>query len=276
MPKTEKELAFLRDLSINDEWTRRFTDLVDKHLTFSNEENFLYVNAGTGDHVFALRERMNKDTTVFATCENEEILHIARDKAVAVKSDVDFSNITFEDDSFDAVLTDASFVKPSELRQLISESERVAKSGGKIAVFLPAAGSFGEIFSLLWEVLFSEDLGSHGAAAEDMVRDLPTISRVEEIADSLGLKKVETHTANEIFEFENGAEFIDSTLVGDFLLPAWLESLNEKEKERVTKGLAQLIDAEDGTLSFRFSVKATLLTAEKAAKQKVKRKSGVK
>jgi len=278
MPKTEKELAFLRDLSINDEWTRRFTDLVDKHLTFSDEENFLYVNAGTGDHVFALRERMNKDTAVFATCENEEILHIARDKAVAVKSDVDFSNITFEDDSFDTVLTDASFVKPSELRQLISESERVAKSGGKIAVFLPAAGSFGEIFSLLWEVLFSEDLGSHGAAAEDMVRDLPTISRVAEIADSLGLKKVETHTANEIFEFENGAEFIVSTLVGDFLLPAWLESLNEKEKERVTKGLAQLIDAEDGTLSFRFSVKAALLTAEKASSKtlKVKRKSGVK
>ena len=264
MVKTEKELAFLRDLYINDEWTRRFTDLVDKHLTFSkNDENFLYVNAGTGSHCFALRERVNKNTAVFATCENEAILNIARDKALAIKSDVDFSSIKFEDDSFDIVLTDASFVRPTKLEEVIDESIRVAKTGGQVALFLPAAGSFGEIFSLLWEVLFNEDLGQHGAAAEEMIRELPTISRAEEMAQSAGLVNVETHTANEVFEFDDGAAFINSPLVADFLLPVWLESLDEKEKERVTSKLAQLIDSEDGTLSFRFSVKAVLLKGEK-------------
>ena len=266
MPKTEKELAFLRDLYINDEWTKRFTDLVDKHLTFSKEENFLYINAGTGSHAFALRDRMHKDTAVFATCENDHILTIARDKALAVKSDVDFSRITFEDDSFDVVLTDASFVRPAALDETIRDAVRVTKSGGKIAVFLPAAGSFGEIFSLLWEVLFNEDLGEHGAAAEKMIKDLPTASRAEEIAEAEALVNIETHTANEVFEYENGTEFISSPLVNDFLLPVWLDSLNEKEKERVTKKLAELIDVEDGTLTFRFSVKATLLTGTKKVK----------
>ena len=264
MAKTEKELAFLRDLYINDAWTRRFTDLVDKHLTISKDDaNFLYVNAGTGDHCFTLREKMDKHTAVFGTCENEEILHIARDKALAIKSDVDFSTMRFDDDSFDAVLTDASFVRPADLREVFGDAERVAKSGGKIAVFLPAAGSFGEIFSLLWEVLFNEDLGEHGAAAEEMIRELPTISRAEEIASEQGLVNVETHSANEIFEYENGAEFVSAPLVADFLLPAWLESLKQNEKERVTEKLAQLIDAEDGTMSFRFSVKAALLIGEK-------------
>lgn len=263
MAKTEKELAFLRDLYIHDEWTRRFTELVDKHLTFSDEENFLYMNAGTGNHCFAIREKMNENTAVFATCENEEILHIAKDKALAVKSDVDFSTMRFENDSFDAVLTDASFIRPAELPELVDESERVAKSGGKIAVFLPAAGSFGEIFSLLWEVLFNEDLGEHGAAAEKMIKDLPTVSRTEEIGAAAGLVNVKTHTSNEVFEYANGEEFVASPLVVDFLLPVWLESLDEKEKERVTEKLAQLIDAEDGTLSFRFSVKAVLLMGEK-------------
>jgi SAM-dependent methyltransferase len=263
MAKTEKELAFLRDLYINDEWTKRFTDLVDKHLKFSNEKNFLYVNAGTGNHCFALREKMSKNAAVFATCENEQILHIARDKALAVKSDVDFSKIKFEDDSFDAVLVDASFVRPAALPELVDDAERVAKSGGKVAVFLPAAGSFGEIFSLLWEVLFNEDLGEHGAAAEQMIKDLPTVWRTEEIAETAGLVKVETHTATEVFEYDNGEAFVASSLVSDFLLPAWLESLDEKEKERVSEKLAQLIDAEDGTLSFRFTVKVTLLTGEK-------------
>lgn len=264
MAKTEKELAFLRDLYINDEWTRRFTDLVDKHLKFSKEdENLLYVNAGTGSHCFALRERLDKNTAVFATCENEAMLHIARDKALAVKSDADFSRIRFEDDSFDAVLTDASFVRPAELAETIGEAERVARSGAKIAVFLPSAGSFGEIFSLLWEVLFNEDLGEHGAAAEQMIRELPTVWRAEEIAESEGLVNIQTHTSKEIFEYENGEEFVASPLVADFLLPTWLASLNESEKERVTEKLAQLIDAEDGTMSFRFSVKVVLLIGEK-------------
>lgn len=268
MAKTEKELAFLRDLYINDEWTKRFTDLVDKHLKPAKQKNFLYVNAGTGSHVFALRERMDKKTAVFATAENEHILTIARDKGLAVKSDVDFSTIRFEDDSFDTVLTDASLVRPSELHGLINESERVAKSGGKTALFLPTAGSFGEIFSLLWEVLFNEDLAEHGAAVEKMISELPTVSDIEGLAEAAGLANIETHTAKEIFEYENGVEFVNSPLVADFFLPGWLDSLNEKEKERVVEKLALLIDAEDGTLTFRFSVKATLLTGEKSLKVK--------
>jgi ubiquinone/menaquinone biosynthesis C-methylase UbiE len=269
MAKTEKELAFLRDLYINDEWTRRFTDLVDKHLELSKEdENFLYVNAGTGYHALALREKLDENTTVFATCENEEILNIARDKAIAVKSDIEFSITRFDSDSFDSVLTDASFVRPADLPEILSESERMAKPGGNVAIFLPAAGSFGEVFSLLWEVLFNEDLGEHGSAAEERVRELPTVSRAEEIAQAEGLVNIRTHTTKEIFEYDNGADFVASPLVADFLLPVWLETLEENEKERVTEKLAQLIDAEDGTMSFRFSVKVALLMGEKVGRLK--------
>jgi ubiquinone/menaquinone biosynthesis C-methylase UbiE len=264
MAKTEKELAFLRDLYINDDWTRRFTDLADKHLKFEKEENFLYINAGTGNHAFALRERMDENTALFATCETDELLSIARDKAVAVKSDVDFSDITFENDSFDRVLVDASFVRPAELADSLDEAKRVARSGAKVAIFLPSAGSFGEIFSLLWEVLFNEDLGEHGSAAEDMIKELPTVSRAEEIAAEAGLVNIASHTSNEVFEYDNGADFIAAPLIADFLLPVWIETLDEEEKERVTEGLAKLIDSEDGEMSFRFSVKVVLLTAEKA------------
>ena len=162
MAKTQKELAFLRDLYIDDDWTKRFTDLVDKYVEFSNEENILYINAGTGNHAFALREKVKDETVVFATCEDEDVLAIARDKAIAVKADIDFSMMRFEDDAFDAVLADASFVRPEILSELVEDSVRVTRPGGKTAVMLVAAGSFGEIFSLLWEVLFDEDLGEHG------------------------------------------------------------------------------------------------------------------
>jgi trans-aconitate methyltransferase len=264
MAKTDKELAFLRDLYVGEEWTRRFTDLVDQHIDLSTSENVLYINAGTGGHALVLDERFGEKTDIFAYCETDECLTIARDKAAAVRSGVDFSRLRFDDDAFDTVIADASFVPPTTIGSLIEDAVRTARTGGEVAVFLPGAGSFGEVFSLLWEVLFNDDLGEHGAAAERMIAEIPSSSQIEEIAARAGLVNVRTETVNEIFEFENGVEFVASPLVGDFLLPGWLDAVPENEKERVTRELAQLIDTEDGTMTFRFSVKAILLTGEKA------------
>jgi len=263
MAKTQKELAFLRDLYVQDDWTRRFTELVDKHIDLSDSDNLLYINAGTGGHALVLDERSGEKIDIFASCEDEDLLTIARDKSAAVSSGVDFSTIRFEDDAFDAVLSDASFVRPENLEAAIDDAVRVARTGGDVAVFMPGIGSFGEVFSLLWEVLFNEDLGEHGAYAERLVTDLPSISALEAMAERAGLVNVQTDTATELFEFDNGADFVASPLVADFLLPAWLAPLDEDEKERVTESLAQLIDAEDADLTFRFTLKATLLTGEK-------------
>src|SRR5205823_5319326 len=86
MAKTRKELAFLRDLYIQDEWTRRFTELVDKHLDLNGSKNLLYLNSGTGGHVLALDEKYGKKTDIFASAENEDLLTISRDKGAAVRT----------------------------------------------------------------------------------------------------------------------------------------------------------------------------------------------
>lgn len=264
MEKTQRELAFLRDLTIQDEWTRRFTDLVDKHMDLTDSENMLYINAGTGGHAMAINERFGEKTDVFASVENDDLLSIARDKAIAISSDVDFSTLRFEDDAFDAVLADASFVPPAEIEHFIENTVRVARTGGDVAVFLPTAGSFGEIFSFMWEAFFTEDLPQYFPLAESLIADLPTVSRLEKMGAGAGLVNINTQTAIEIFDYENAREFIEAPLVADFLMPAWLITLDENEKERVTERLAKLIEAEDAALSFLFSVKATLLTGEKA------------
>jgi len=263
MAKTQKELAFLRDLYISGDWTRRFTDLIDKHFDFADGENLLYINAGTGEHAFALRDRLDEKIDIFATSDDEETLHIARDKAAALKSDVDFSMIRFEDEAFDSVIVDASFTPPSRYEELVEEAVRVATTGANIGVLSITSGSFGEIFSLLWEVLFNEELGEHGHAAEEMITELPTLTMIKDTARRVGLENVQTYVANEVFEYDDGAAFVSSPLVADFLLPVWLVTLDEEDQQRVTDKLSPLIDSEDGNLSFRFSVKATLLTGEK-------------
>lgn len=263
MAKTQKELAFLRDLYIEDAWTHRFTELVDKHLKLDESENLLYLNAGTGNHAFALQEKYGEKTDVFAAVENEDLLAIARDKAAAISSNVDVSMIRFEDESFDTVLADATFVRPADLEDFIDGAVRVAKNGADVAFFLPSAGSYGEVFSVIWEVLFNEELSEDNAAVERLVAAIPTITRLEEIADRTNLVNLKIESAIEIFEFDNGAEFVASPLVEDFLMPIWLETLSEEDFPRITQKLAELIDSEEGDLNFRFSVKATFATGEK-------------
>lgn len=263
MEKTQKELAFLRDIYVTPDWTGRFAELADKHLNFDDVENVLYLNAGSGDHSIAIREKLDEKISFFARCENEDLVSIARDKAIATRSDVDFSLIDFEEDAFDAVVADASLVRPEDVDEFFEDTIRVAKPGGTVAFFLPSAGSFGEVFSLLWEVLFDADLGDHGHDAETMINELASVASLKQKAEVFGLSKLKTETSNEIFEFENGSEFISAPLVEDFLMPHWLETLDENEKEQVKEKLALLIDNEDGDLSFRFSVKATVITGTK-------------
>src|SRR4051812_36783302 len=128
--KTRKELAFLRDLYIDGEWTLRFTDLVDKHIGFAKEEKLLYINAGTGNHALALSKKLGKDAEFFATAEDEDVLTIARDKALAVNAAIDFSMKRFDDETFSAVIADASLVRPADLREFVSEAARVVETGG--------------------------------------------------------------------------------------------------------------------------------------------------
>ncbi len=116
---------------------------------------------------------------------------------------------------------------------------------------------------MLWEVLFNEGLGEHGAAAEKMISDLASVSRLEEMAAEAGFVNIQTYTKNEVFEYDDGAALVSSPLVVDLFVPKWLGALSEEETESVLKRLTELIDSERGSMSFRLSVKATLLTGEK-------------
>lgn len=260
MSKTKKELAFLRDLYIAPDWTRRFTELFDKNFKFADEREILYVNGGTGIHPLELRDRLSVDSRLDAYSEDEESNMLAQAKADIVNSEINFSD-EFPRESYDLVIADASFVLPDSLPEFLEEI--IDMSDGRVAFFLPTAGSFGEIFSVLWESFLNAGLLDKAAEVERLLMMIPQIARVEEIAEHLGCLKIKTTTETEIFEFENGTEFISSPLVADFLLPVWLGFLDGDENERVRTALTQIIDDNAEDLTFRFTVKATLFNGEK-------------
>lgn len=260
MSKTEKELAFLQDLYITPDWTERFTELLGDNFSTDEFENVLYINAGTGNHALALEEKLDENTQLFAIVENEELLKIAQAKAEVTKSDINFTAL-MPDKKFDAVIADASLVTAAKIDDFIKDAAN--HSRWQIALLLPTAGSFGDIFSYLWQVFFELDWLDKGAEVEGLINEIPTISRAEELIKDLGFSKVESKTKSELFEFDNGAEFVESSLVRDFVLEERLDFLSENEKEQVYEKLANTIDAESEGVTFRFAVKATLITGAK-------------
>jgi SAM-dependent methyltransferase len=265
MSKSEKELAFLRDLSITKDWTERFTNFADKHFEIPDKGNFLYFNAGTLSHALELREKLDKDVALTAIFEDKELQTISEAKAAAIKAKVNFSVLKdLESESFDAVLADLTFVRPDKLGEILDEIVYLTKKGGRISFFLPTAGSFGEIFSYLWETFLDVDLVEKGGEIERLISEISTVSQAEDLATEAGLKKVLSETNKEVFEYDSGNDFISSTLVADFLVPGWLDFLSEKERQKTLGKLAQIIDAEQDGMTFRFSVKATFVEGMKS------------
>jgi hypothetical protein len=259
MDLTEKELAFLRGIYVEPEWTSKFTELINESVVVDGFSTITYINAGAGGHAIEIADKLGEDVEVFPVSENRELREIARTKVETVGSRVDFSTEPPMGRS-ELVIADASFVQPSELEEFLSNARKSASR--KLVFFLPTSGSFGEVFSYLWEVLLELDLLDKSGGVEDLISGLTTVNRAESAAMALDLKKVASFTKNEFLEYASGKEFLESPLVRYFLMPGWLEFLEEDQRERVVDGLAAKIDEDRKEMTFRIAVKATVVSGE--------------
>lgn len=268
--KSDKELAFLKDLYVATDWGERFSELVDAHVELPKKGRALYVAAGTGGHAMALQERAGDDVTFICIDENEECLELARAKAVAMNSQAEFhraqlESLGFQDDQFNLVVGDASLVAVERLPEMISEMVRVAAPGGTVALSLVTYSSFGEFFSVYWEALRAAGLETHEHDAEELITELPTISAVEAIGEREGLEAISSWMTIEEFDYASGEEFLNSPLITDFLLQNWLSSLQDAETQtRVLKEIERIIDEERSNMDFALTVKATVVVGRKA------------
>ena len=267
--KTDKELAFLQDLFIAPDWGERFAELIDEHVKLPDEGKALYAAAGTGGHAMALVERAGKKLEMLCLDENAECIELAQAKATATNEDIHFSHgrldsLPLPDNHFDLVVGNASLISTPRVRKMFSEMVRVAGPGATIALALPTASSFGEFFSIYWEALHNTGLTDHEVAVEHLITELPTVTEVEQMADDEGLRDVATWTRIEEFEYESGEQFLNSPLVAEFLMPAWLALVPEGMRADLSGEISRLINEERHEAEFALSVKATLVVGQKA------------
>lgn len=260
MNKTEKELAFLRGIYVEPEYTSKFTELFNEGVVVKGYSTITYINAGAGGHAIEIRDKLGEDVEVFPVCEDAELREIAQKKAETVGSGVDFSTAAPMARS-EMVIADASLLAPSSVEAFLAEAAE--RTSGKFVFFLPTSGSFGEVFSYLWEVLLELGLEEKGPAVEDLITGIATVRQAEEAALGLRLTKVDSITKSEALEYESGESFLESPLVRYFLAPNWLGFLDEDERGRVMERLALKIDEDRNDMNFRFAVKATVVSGEK-------------
>jgi ubiquinone/menaquinone biosynthesis C-methylase UbiE len=269
--KSLKELAFLEDLYVATDWGERFAELVDEHVDLPKKGRALYLSAGTGAHALALQARA-ADLKLLCVDENEECLELARTKAVAVNQEAEFRRedlgaLSLHDNEFDLVLGNGSMVAPPQLPLMIGEMVRVARPGAGVAWWLPSASSFGEFFSIYWEALLGAGLDEHRAEVEKLIVERPTIRDAEQWAEHAGLEGVTSWTNVEEFDFESGAQFFNSPLITDFLLPSWIQPVPKASRKKVMKELGRIIDEERHSGAFSLTLKATLVMGKKSRVQ---------
>ncbi len=267
--KTDKELAFLQDLFIAPDWGERFAELIDEHVKVPDEGKALYLAAGTGGHAMALRERAGTKLEMICIDENVECLELAQAKATATKEEIQFrqgrlDSLTLPANEFDFVVGNASLIATQRVRRMFAEMVRVAGPGAMIALALPTSSSFGEFFSIYWEALHNNGLTDHEVDVEHLITELPTISEVEQMAEDEGLQDVTSWTRIEEFDYDSGEQFLNSPLVSEFLMPAWLALVPEDKRADLSREISRLINEERHEAEFALSVKATLVVGQKA------------
>ena len=266
--KSEKELAFVQDLFIATDWGERFAELIDEHVKLPKKGQALYLNAGTGSHAIALQERAGDELKFLLLDESKERLELARAKAATIRAPAGFQpssleSLDLEDEQFDLVLADGSLVAPERVPSMISELVRVAQPGATVAFSLPTSSSFGEFFSIYWEALHNCGFIDHELDVETLITELPTVSQVEEVVRCKGLENIMSWTQIEEFDYDSGEGFINSPLISDFLMKAWLKSVPEEFRQRVVREVERLIDEERHNAEFSLTVKATLVMGRK-------------
>ncbi len=267
-PKSQKELAFLHDLFVATDWGERFAQLVDEHVALPDKGRALYLASGTGGHAIALQERA-EHLDFLCVEESEDYLELARAKASAVKDSANFQlervdQLSLDDNQFDLVVGDGSLLAPDRVPKTLREMVRVAKPGATVAFALPTASSFGEFFSIYWEVLHSCGLVDHEAYVESLITQLPSVFNIEEMVQQEGLEDVQSWSRIEEFDFDSGEKFVDSPLVSEFLLSRWLQTIPAESTECVRLEIVRVVNEDRHEAEFMLTVKATLVVGRKA------------
>jgi len=96
-----------------------------------------------------------------------------------------------------------------------------------------------------------------------LISERRTVTNAEQMAERLGLRKIESFVSKEEFSFEDAETFLESPLIKDHFLSQWLGILPFEKHDEVRHHIASIIERERHDGPFEISIKATLVMGTK-------------
>jgi ubiquinone/menaquinone biosynthesis C-methylase UbiE len=268
--KSERELAYRYDLYVVPYWRESFDQMVMKHVEIPRRGSILQVNCGTGGLAIEMATSLGNRGDVLATDTQAERLGLARAKAEVKKLtniiflDKSPTDLGMEDYLFDLVVGDAALMPPEQIESMVAEMARLAEVDATVALLMLTHGSFGEVFSLLWEALYHCQLEDYTPRVEALINEYHTTSQAREMMQRQGLSHVHSFTEPDELDFASAQELFESPLIEDYFLDHWLEFLPDAAtRQRVINQMAEIIDRERQNAYVDISVKASLLVGRR-------------
>ncbi len=268
--RTEKEIAYRYDLYVVPYWRESFDQMVLKHVEVPRQGNILQVNCGTGGLALELATSIASRGDVVATNPQAEQLQLAQTKATIKKLNNLFfmdkppTDLGLEDEMFNLVVGDAALMPSSQVEDMLAEMVRFAELEATVVLLMLTHGSFGEIFSLLWEALYLCQLDGYTPQVEALINEYPTTSQAQQMMQRQGLNHVHSFTERRELDFASAREIFESPLIEDYFLDHWLDFLPDAAtRHRVIDQMTEIIEGERQGEYVEVSVKASLLVGKR-------------
>lgn len=270
----QEKLARIYDDEILPIWSHRFGRMMLRGLDVPPKAMVLDVACGTGYPALEVVRKLDAQSRLIAIDSSSMMLDVARKKAgdlagkrVFFRTENAWPRLPFTDDVYDLVICNLGLSEMPSARAALKEFARVAKTGGKVLVTLPLAGTWGEFHDIYREVLVKHDKHEMLEALERHIASFPEVDEVERWFAAAGMADPRVDVEEFQLLFRSSREFFFAPVVEYGPLPKWKEIAGKgQELQDVFWYIKQAIDAYFGGRAFSITVKAGCVRGIKAEK----------
>lgn len=270
--RKDPRLANIYDRDIAPVWTQPFAQLLLSQVASLGlkKATVLDVMCHTGSPGLEVLHRC-PEARLVAIDPSASLIELARRKAGSLVGRRAFFRtepaepaLPFDESVYDLVLSNLGMHEVMQPRLLLRELARVAKPGAAVLATLPLAGTFGEFYALLEQVV--EGLPREAVRLQAHLDSWPDAATLYQWAADAGLEDTAVVVAPFSLLVAGGTDLFFAPVIEYGPLSAWKSILGDRgpEMQAAFKQLCDLIDsASQGPRPFVLTVRAACLRARK-------------
>jgi ubiquinone/menaquinone biosynthesis C-methylase UbiE len=220
------EQALAYDAAFVPRFAQRFGERLLLALDLPARANVLDLVCRTGYPAVQVLDRV-RDGRVIALDQDGRFLELARARAGTDLGRRIFfkqgspTSLGFSDDIFTNVIGNLIDRVTADRAAVLTESARVLRPGGQLALTLPLRGSFIEVVDLLREVALRHDLARLSERVDQYANAMPTVESLRGELEDRGFERVSVDAWEFSLEYASSGDLLGDPLVQAAALSEW-------------------------------------------------------